>query len=80
MKVLTFHTFVLFRVDFDGKPWPPDSPVSGVYDVKFTSTKMLILNNKYGKVCSKDWAAPCENQQCGFRIGPTINRAVGRLL
>ena len=52
-KAFIFHTLALFRVDFDGKPWPQDSPVSGVYDVKFTSTKMLILNNKYGKVGSK---------------------------
>lgn len=37
------------RVDFDGHEWPHDSPVSRTYDVSNTSTKLIILNNKYGK-------------------------------
>lgn len=37
------------RVDFNGHDWPCDSPVSRMYDVCNTSTKLIILNNKYGQ-------------------------------
>lgn len=54
----TFHIFQPmlmclffgFRADFNGQDWPYDSPVAGSYDVKNTSTKLIILNNRYGKV------------------------------
>ncbi|XP_045173554.2 titin homolog isoform X1 [Mercenaria mercenaria] len=37
------------RIDYNGHDWPCDSPVSRAYDVANTSTKLIILNNKYGK-------------------------------
>ncbi|XP_046543298.1 protein starmaker-like isoform X2 [Haliotis rubra] len=37
------------RVPFNGIPWPKQSPVSRVYDVRNSSTKMILLNNKYTK-------------------------------
>ncbi|XP_067685963.1 dentin sialophosphoprotein-like isoform X2 [Haliotis asinina] len=37
------------RVPFNGIPWPKQSPVSRVYDVRNSSTKMILLNNKYSK-------------------------------
>ncbi|XP_052797807.1 muscle M-line assembly protein unc-89-like isoform X5 [Mya arenaria] len=37
------------RTNFNGTEWPYDSPVARAYDVSNTSTKLIILNNKYGK-------------------------------
>ncbi|XP_052797864.1 uncharacterized protein DDB_G0287625-like isoform X2 [Mya arenaria] len=37
------------RTNFNGTEWPHDSPVARAYDVSNTSTKLIILNNKYGK-------------------------------
>ncbi|XP_062607309.1 uncharacterized protein LOC134269094 isoform X2 [Saccostrea cucullata] len=34
------------RQPFNGRPWPHGSPVAGVYDVEFSSTKMILFNNK----------------------------------
>ncbi|KAK3582958.1 hypothetical protein CHS0354_019968 [Potamilus streckersoni] len=37
------------RQPFNGHSWPPDSPVTRVYDVSNTSTRMIVLNNKNQK-------------------------------
>ncbi|XP_012945542.1 protein starmaker [Aplysia californica] len=39
----------LGRAPFNGRPWPKSSPVSTVYDVRNSSTRMIILNNKLSK-------------------------------
>jgi len=43
--------FICFRTNFNGTNWPAESPIARSYDVSNTSTKLIILNNKYGKVC-----------------------------
>lgn len=37
------------REPFNGRPWPPSSPVSGVYDIRNTSTKLILINNRKKK-------------------------------
>lgn len=37
------------REPFNGRPWPQTSPVAGVYDVGFSSTKMILFNNRKKK-------------------------------
>ncbi|GFO29639.1 hypothetical protein PoB_005614400 [Plakobranchus ocellatus] len=39
----------LGRAAFNGRPWPRPSPVSSVYDVRNSSTRMIILNNKLSR-------------------------------
>lgn len=39
----------LGRAPFNGRPWPKPSPVSSVYDVRNSSTRMIILNNKLSR-------------------------------
>ena len=41
---------IIYRSGFNDTDWPYDSPVAGSYDVKNTSTKLIILNNRHGKV------------------------------
>lgn len=54
------------RQEFDGRPWPYESPVHNIYDVKNTSTKMIILNNKYGKE---------HTRLRGYYTGPNIRKS-----
>lgn len=37
------------REPFNGRPWPQTSPVAGVYDVGFSSTRMILFNNRKKK-------------------------------
>lgn len=37
------------REPFNGRPWPASSPVSGVYDIRNTSTKLILINNRKKK-------------------------------
>lgn len=45
------------RASLNGKEWPADSPVSQVYDVKNTSSRLILLNNKLNE----------EQQKCHLR-------------
>ncbi|KAL4223265.1 hypothetical protein ACF0H5_016737 [Mactra antiquata] len=48
-KSLLSPDLCLKREEYNGHDWPADSPVSRSYDVGNTSTKLIILNNKYGQ-------------------------------
>ncbi|XP_022340268.2 uncharacterized protein LOC111134953 isoform X1 [Crassostrea virginica] len=41
------------REPFNGRPWPHSSPVAGVYDVGFSSTRMILFNNRKKKQGTK---------------------------
>ncbi|XP_022340269.2 uncharacterized protein LOC111134953 isoform X2 [Crassostrea virginica] len=41
------------REPFNGRPWPHSSPVAGVYDVGFSSTRMILFNNRKKKGTKK---------------------------
>lgn len=54
------------RPELDGNPWPYESPIHNMYDVRNTSTKMIILNNKYGKD---------RTRLRGYYTGPNIRKS-----
>ncbi|XP_076106544.1 uncharacterized protein LOC143075122 isoform X1 [Mytilus galloprovincialis] len=37
------------REPFNGRPWPASSPVSGVYDIRNSTTRLILLNNRRKK-------------------------------
>ncbi|XP_052072291.1 serine/arginine repetitive matrix protein 5-like isoform X2 [Mytilus californianus] len=37
------------REPFNGRPWPAASPVSGVYDIRNSTTRLILLNNRRKK-------------------------------
>ena len=45
------------RSSIPEKQWPPESPVAQVYDVRNTSSRLIILNNRMAKVGWVYWAA-----------------------
>lgn len=61
------HTDKIYnRPELDGNPWPYESPIHNMYDVRNTSTKMIILNNKYGKD---------RTRLRGYYTGPNIRKS-----
>lgn len=48
--ILIWSPSYFCREPFNGRPWPQTSPVAGVYDVGFSSTKMILFNNRKKKV------------------------------
>lgn len=37
------------RLPYNGRPWPAPSPVAGVYDIRNSSTQLIMMNNKARK-------------------------------
>ncbi|XP_048252558.1 uncharacterized protein LOC124142095 [Haliotis rufescens] len=62
----------LSRVPFNGIPWPKQSPVSRVYDVRNSSTQMILLNNKYTRKSGQRGDNRVSVKGCRLR-GQTMN-------
>ncbi|XP_048734359.2 cylicin-2-like [Ostrea edulis] len=69
------------RQPFNGRPWPHGSPVSGVYDVGFSSTKMILYNNRKkrqsklrGKNDPKNEETLCPDPNRHYRASSPVSR------
>lgn len=51
VKIYLLCIFFLYRASFSSdQDWPSDVHVPKVYDVQNTSTRLILLNNRYSKV------------------------------
>lgn len=48
---------LLCRTPLQDNYWPPESPVAQVYDIRNTSSSMILLNNRMENVCTAICAA-----------------------